>query len=113
MIPSRFTLGVRRYSGTVKDAHGNATVSFAAAVDWPVRQVDPGAMSEPLEARRDASVVVFTVHANPHANTPTERDRVVVDGVEYAVNGRPKDWTRGPWRNPVAGVVVELRNVEG
>ena len=113
MIPSRFTLGVRRLVSEGKDAHGNTVTAHADAVNWPVRQIDPGAMAEPFEARRDASVVVYTIHADPHPNTPTVRDLVVVDGIEYAVEGEPKDWTRGPWPNPVAGIVVELRNVEG
>lgn len=113
MIRARHVLQVRRYTAATKDALGNDVPTFADPIDWPVRQVDPGAMSEPREPHRDASVVVFTVHANPHPNTPTARDRVIVDGDEYAVNGHPKDWTRGPWRNPVAGIVVELRNVEG
>jgi len=113
VIPSRFTLGVRRYAATAADAHGNAVPAFAAAIPWPVRQVDPGAMLDPRDPNRDASVVAFTIHANPHPNAPTERDRVVVDDVEYEVEGHVKDWSRGPWSNPVAGVVVQLRNVKG
>ena len=40
-------------------------------------------------------------------------DLVVVDGKDYPVDGQPDDWTRGPWANPVAGITVYLRRVEG
>ena len=112
-LPTPWTLGVRRHAGSVKDAHGNTTSVFAEPIAWPVHGVAPGAMDEPFEARRDSSLVLWTVYAPKSSATPTERDRVIFDGVEYAVNGRPKDWTRGPWPNPAAGIVVELRNVEG
>jgi hypothetical protein len=29
------------------------------------------------------------------------------------VEGRPADWTKGPWPHPTAGIVVELKRAEG
>ena len=34
-------------------------------------------------------------------------------GEEYEVEGRPADWTHGPWPHPTAGIVVELKRAEG
>jgi hypothetical protein len=70
-------------------------------------------MEEPGQTNRDLSVVAFTVYSPASADLPGARDLVTLDGADYAVNGTPKDWTRGPWANPSAGVVVELRRVEG
>lgn len=70
-------------------------------------------MEEPSATNRDLSVVEYTIHADATADVPGVRDLVIVDGVEYAVNGTPDDWTKGPWPNPAAGVAVELRKVDG
>lgn len=106
-------LGVRRYAGASKDAHGNATTTYGDPFDWEVHGLAPGAMGEPGVLNRDASEVEWTVFAAKSSKVPTERDLVVVDGQDFAVEGRPKDWTRGPWQHPTAGVVVELRRLEG
>lgn len=110
MIPAPHALGVRRYQGESEDAHGNATVTYAAASLWQVHAIFPGALEE-LSSSRDATVVELTVLAAKSPAVPTSRDRVVVDGAEYEVVGEPGDWTRGPWVAPFAGVSVELRRV--
>ena len=40
-------------------------------------------------------------------------DRVVWRGEEFEVDGEVGDYTSGPWRNPVAGVVINLKRAEG
>lgn len=108
-----FTLGVRRLVESSEDSHGNVTSTFAAPVPWVVRGCAPGANADGQEPHRDASIVLWTVYADSSDDIPTEYDLVVLDAVEYAVEGRPADWTKGPWANPVAGVVVELKRVGG
>lgn len=107
------TLQVRRYSSSTKDAHGNTAAVFGEPQDWTVRGLAPGSMEEPGRTNRDLSVIEWTVYADRSNDAPTERDRVLVDNEEFSVEGRPSDWTRGPWATPGAGIVVELRRPEG
>lgn len=78
-----------------------------------MRQVDPGRSMEPYLPNRDLSNVEYAIHADRTGDVPTARDEVQVDGEWYAVDGEPADWSRGPWHNPVAGVVVLLRRTDG
>ena len=103
---------VRRLVSGTEDAHGNSSSTYGAPVAWTVRGLAPGSMAENL-IDRNSSEVEWTVYADDSPQVPTEADIVVVDGDEFTVNGRPADWTRGPYPNPQAGVVVELRRVEG
>lgn len=112
MIPAPYQAGVRKYSGTTRDALGNLTPLWAAPVQVPVHWGSPGAMDEPGQKNRDASRVAWSLCVPP--GTPIgERDRVVWQGEEFDVSGRPRDWTLGPWPNPVAAVVVELERTDG
>lgn len=113
MIPTPYSLTVRPFLAGVTDDYGNPVNAWGSSRSWQVHAVAPGAMEEPGQTNRDLSVVAFTVYAPASDALPGVRDLVTVDGVDYAVNGTPKDWTRGPWANPAAGVVVELRRVEG
>lgn len=112
MIPTPYTLTVREPVAGPDDEVGDATTSWAEH-SWPVHGIAPGAMAEPKEPNRDASVVAWTVYAPASAYTPTGNAEVLVDGRWHPVVGHPDDWTRGPWCNPVAGVAVELRRVDG
>jgi hypothetical protein len=108
-----FTLAVRRYQPGATDAHGNPVESWSESQPWVVRGYAPGAMAEPSEANRDLSLIEWTVYADANDSAPGERDLVVLEGDEYAVEGRPADWTKGPWPHPTAGIVVELKRAEG
>lgn len=106
------TLRVRTVTSGALDAFGNAARTVGTPTDWVVTGFAPGAIQEPWQANRDASVVAWTVYAKS-ASGITETSEVEVDGTWYPVNGRPSDWTRGPYGSAWAGVVVELRTVEG
>jgi hypothetical protein len=108
-----YTLGVRRRETGSDDDHGNAEATYGAAEDWVVRGYAPGANNEGGDPARDLSNILWTVYADASDDVPGELDLVVLEGDEYAVEGRPADWTHGPWFNPVAGVVVELKRAEG
>lgn len=112
-VPSPYILGVRRFVAGVTDEFGNATDAWSAPLDWPVRSVAPASSDEPGGDHRDLSVVIYMVHADKTDDLPGVRDRVVIDGKEYPVDGEPDDWTRGPWANPAAGVVVWVKRAEG
>lgn len=113
MLPITATLGVKRRIEGATDAHGNPVVSYAEPTDWRIHGLQPGANAEPGQPNRDLSEIVWTVYAPANDEAPGEYDLVVVDGEDFEVEGRPSDWTRGPWPNPVAGLVVELRRAEG
>lgn len=107
-------LQVRRFSPAGEpDAHGNTAATYGDPESWVVRGLAPGAMDEPGNANRDLSLIEWTVYADANDSAPGERDLVLVDGDEFTVEGRPSDWTRGPWANPAAGLVIELRRAEG
>lgn len=108
-----FTLHVRRLELGDEDRHGNKAKTFGTAVPWVVRGYAPGANVENGDPHRDLSTILWTVYADANDDLPTEHDLVVLNGDEYAVEGRPADWTHGPWFNPVAGAVVELKRPEG
>lgn len=112
IVPTPYTAGLRKHSGSGRDALGNTVQSWGEAVDMPVHWGSPGAMDEPGKANRDASAIEWTLCVPPGTDVG-ERDRVVWNGEEYDVSGRPRDWTQGPWVNPVAAVVIELERVEG
>lgn len=113
MIPSPYTLQVRTRTSTTDDGLGNVDTEWSAERPWNVRQIDPGQSAEPYLPNRDLSSVEYAVHAGKTGDVPGEDDQVQVDGVWFDVDGKPADWTRGPWPNPVAGVVVLLKRVEG
>ena len=113
MIPEpKYWAGWRAHTPGQVDAHGNPADEWAAAVPLPVLWVAPGAMTESGTPRRDLSEIEWTV-CTPAPCPVGARDLLVVDGVEYAVSGEPRDWTRGPWPNPAAAVVIELKRSEG
>jgi hypothetical protein len=113
------TLQVRRRVVGAADSHGTKAITWAAGTDWVVDGYAPGAAgssignSEPFRPNRDLSLILWTVYAPANADAPMELDRVVLGGVEYDVEGRPDDWTHGPWPHPTAGIVVELKVAEG
>lgn len=106
------TLQVRRRTTATKDSHGNPAVSFADPAPWCVYGYEP-INAERDTVDRDLSTIGWKVYAPPSCETPTELDRVILEGAEYAVDGRPADWTDGPWSHPTAGDVVLLRRTEG
>lgn len=118
-IPTPVLVRVRSSAAGGEDAHGNPTAGWGAPRDWWVHAVAPGASEEPRKPNRDLSVVEWTVYA-PADGHPGERDQVSLPWEDVAsvlvwhdVEGRPDDWTKGPWPADFAGVVVQLRRPEG
>ena len=120
MLPAPWTIGVRRWSKhpTLKDRQGNPLESWAAPVPMRVHGVAPttsAAGDEPDTPNRSPVVESLSVYA-PAGVDVRAQDRVVWPhpaGVEYSVEGIVEDWAKGPWLNPIAGVVIHLEVVEG
>lgn len=110
---ANYVLGVRRRQEGATDSHGNPVATYSAAADWAVWALAPGASAEPGQQGRDLSLIAWTVYAPKGDDAPGVRDRVVLDGREFEVDGEHEDWTRGPWPHPTAGIVVLLRLAEG
>lgn len=110
-LPTPHTVGVRAFQDGATDAHGNPVAAWGDPVEVPVHALSPGS-DEPPSPHRDLSVVEWTVYA-PAGTQVGPRDLVLVDGREFTVEGEVRDYTRGPWHNPVAGVAFELRRAEG
>lgn len=112
MIPTPYTLRVRTQETGPDDDLGNSTSTWVER-DWRVHSYVQGpATTEQLASNRDLSVIAYTVLA-PAVAIPGEYDEVAVGGVWHAVNGRPADYSHGPWVFPEAGAVVELRTANG
>lgn len=114
-METNYLLQVRRYQGLDYDAHGNIIPVWGVPVPWPVYYLAPGPSSEITDrTREEMARVTWNVGAPATEAAPGERDLVLVDGVEFEVEGRPLDYTHTPWPpHPTAGVVVELHRVEG
>ncbi len=114
MLPTPYLLTVRTVTAGAEDEFGNPT-PVTADHSWPVHAIAPGAMDEPGAPNRDASLVLWTVYAPKSSDQPSASSLVRLPGqTEWlAVDGEPKDWTLGPWSNPIAGLVVELRRADG
>lgn len=113
LIPSPHTLQVRSRTRTGTGPLGNPAYGWGQPRPWKVRQIDPAQSAEPYLPGRDLSSIEYAIHSDKSGDVPTIDDQVLVDGDWYAVDGEPADWTRGPWHNPAAGIVVLLKLVDG
>lgn len=112
VFPLPYVLHIRRFT-TVVNEYGDDETSWGAPEPWPVHAVAPGPMEEPWRSARDLSVIAYTVYAPADGPRLHEQDVVVVDGEDYQVDGRPMDYSRGPWQMEHAGIVVALKRAEG
>ena len=106
----RVAVGVRRYMAGSRDAHGNPAPSWGAPEERLVYAVYPRSTAEPLPER--TAVTSYLSLLAPEGFQIGSQDRVVVNGVEYDVDGDPADWTLGPfgWN---AGVEIPLKKIGG
>lgn len=113
-FPTPHTIYVRRWTAAGEDPLGNPISGHGDPEPLRVHGIGPGPSRESLLAGRSTSEVAWNITA-PAGTSVNSRDLVLLDldGPEYEVDGEAMDWTRGPWRNPVAGVVIELKRNEG
>lgn len=98
-----------QFAAGAKDAHGNPSESWGAAVTVGVYAFDPGATSEPREGQ-DRVIVEPTLYM-PADVVFGARDRVTARGLLYEVEGVTRVWRHLNGRTP--GNVITLRRVEG
>lgn len=100
------------FVGGVVDAHGNESEGWGAPVQLSgVYGFDPGSSSEPRLAGHDRVIVEPTLYG-PFDMPFLPRDRAVVRGVVYEVEGPVRRW-KHMRTNREAGGVVTLREVSG
>lgn len=111
VIPLPFTVGLRSYSSSGEDAHGNAIPTFAAAVDTPAFWWTPTS-TEPRLAGQDRVIVdMFVVVDSATAVYP--HDRIDVEDREFEVIGEPEDYDHGPFGYSPRRRPIALRRVDG
>lgn len=111
MMPTPFTIGIKRHQTGATDAHGNKVESWAAPIYVGVYSIAPAMSNEPFEAGRELVITGLTVLA-PATVEIDRRDIVVIDGEDYTVEGEAGNWNQGPFGFE-PGISVSLRRVEG
>ena len=107
-----YAITVKRYQSGALDAHGNPAITYSAPESIDVHGIAPGASAESVASGRNVDSVAFTIYA-PAGVVVGAKDLVTLDGTDYEAEGDSLDWTRGPWANSAAGVVIELRKWAG
>lgn len=108
-IPARKSAGLCKVSSTVNSLKEHV-YTWSAPVDYPVCGWWASS-DEPFVAGHER-VEIRTNLITPVEFPAEPRDRVVLDGILYEIDGYAQDHTNGPWWNP--GVVVwNLTRIEG
>lgn len=92
-----------------EETHESWATPVTTEVDGCI--VEPLQSTEPVEAGRAAVNIGYKVHM-PYGTDVTERDRVVLYGDTYNVDGRPFAW-KNPFTGREAMVEVQLTTVVG
>lgn len=95
-----------------EDAHGNPVESFGAGVPVDGWGFDPGGSVESYGPGRNATVTTPTLFRQATDFIPGRRDRCVVRGKTYQVDGEPAVW-RSPLTGWEPGISVKLEVVDG
>lgn len=88
------TIQVRHWSAGSQDRYGREVGTWGPPQDLPVFGVAPTSSTEQPatgENRRADRVTLYGPVAVDH------RDRVVIDGQEWEVDGAAADWNQGPF----------------
>lgn len=113
-FPLPYQLGVMRYVLGLPDRYGNHEDTWELdPKPWLVHGYWTPGGEEPWRAGRDLSNVVWSVLAPATPDAPGDRDRIIIGGVEYEIDGKPGDYSHGPWSMPFAGLVYDLKLSEG
>ena len=109
--PRGLTVTVRRFTAGEPDAHGNETGVWSDLALLKGCAFDPGSSSEPRLPGQDRVVVEPTLYAAYDAPVIAQ-DRIIVEGVEYEVDGVARRWGN-PFTGSKVGCVISLRRVDG
>lgn len=95
------------------DVYGNPVFTWAESTVDGAAFAPEQASSEPTEVGRASIVTQPTLYFVGSRPDITARDRVVVRGVEFEVDGDPADWRYPFSENGPGGLVVSLKVVTG
>lgn len=104
------TIGHKAYVEGAEDAHGNVVTAWAPEQPLRVYGIAPRGSNEPTESGRNAVVSGYSVLAPVAVIGP--RDRLVIFGDTYEVQGEVQNWNTGPF-GWTPGVEVLCERVEG
>lgn len=102
------TIGHMVYQPGETDAHGNPEDAWADPVDLRIYGYGPSTSTEP----GGTQVIVGLVVLGPPDMVIDARDRFVIDGLTYEVDGEVGDWNHGPFGFK-PGIAVNVKRVEG
>lgn len=109
------TIGHATYQPGVKGSHGNPVDAWAEPVDVQVYGYGPRTDTRGATGSNEPGgtqvVVGLEVYA-PKGLAVDPRDRFVVDGKMYNVEGEIGDWSNGPY-GFAPGIVIALKRAEG
>lgn len=111
MFPLAQAVGHARYVAGPVDSHGNPTGTWPATVNVKVYGYGPPGLLMPVaefggtQVIQDLQIIAPKFPVDP-------RDRFVVGGITYEVEGEVGDWTMGPFGFK-PGMVIGLKRVEG
>lgn len=108
--PLAQTIGHKPYSSTGKDAHNNPVVVYGPVVPREVYGYGPPIRTQDSEPGGTQVIAGLDVYGPLFPVDP--RDRFIVGGVEYMVEGEAGDWTNGPFGFE-PGQSFRLKRVEG
>lgn len=102
----------RRREQTGTDRYNNPIYGDVDTVLEERAAFDPGGSREPVEVGREQVITTPKLYFPRQWPDLTSSDRVIVRGVEYAIEGDLPDW-RSPFGSDVGGLVVELKRAGG
>lgn len=112
MIPTPFSVTIHVRGVTLDtNEYGEPTYAWDDKV-VPVHGYSPGAFVDNPDPTREDSEVRWTIYAPAGTYVPSSVDEVTIPILgRFPIIGTPADWTKGPWANPAAGVVIEVGEV--
>lgn len=110
MFPLAQTIGLAAYQAGVEDAHGNPVDSWSDPVDVAVYGYGPPIRTQDSEPGGTQVIVGLDVYAPLFP--VDDRDRFVISGLVYSVEGEAGDWNNGPFGFE-PGQSFRLKRVEG
>ena len=108
-LPAAKPVQVLAFSGAAEDDYGNETPGWGAPVTRYVYGWAPAGSLE-VNGWRHTVTAELSVFAPPDFEV-TSKDRMVVDGDTFEVEGLVEDYNNGPF-GFTPGVVVNLRRAE-
>lgn len=103
-------IGLKKFSESGSDAHGNPVESWSDPVSIGVYGIGPNTSDEPFQSGRQAVVTGKIVYL-PHTEV-SRLDRLVINGEEYTIQGEPAVWNEGMF-DYQPGMTLTIERVEG